>query len=80
MLIFHVVGGVGVSLLSLIPRLIRHRVPVWGMVWVWLGGTLLLRGSNMVRSFRGRRLGTLLGPEETPVVGVVLWSAPGPVV
>jgi len=28
MLIFHVVGGVGVSLLSLIPRLIRHRVPV----------------------------------------------------
>ena len=28
MLIFHVVGGVGVSLLSLIPRLIRQSVTV----------------------------------------------------
>jgi hypothetical protein len=58
---FHVVGGVGVSLLSLIPRLIRHRVPVWGMVWVWLGGTLLLLWFRTCES----GLGTLLGPEET---------------
>ena len=71
-----------VSLLSLIPHLIkagcrRLLVPCG----VWLGGTLLLVGSDMVRLLSGgrRRARTLLGPEETPV-GVVLWSAPGPVV
>ncbi len=37
-----------VSLLSLIPRLIKQSVAVCGGgLWVWLGGTLLLRGSDM---------------------------------
>ena len=48
-----------------------------GGVWVWLGGTLLL----LVRLFWplvvGAELGTLLGPEETPVRGWFLWSASG---
>jgi hypothetical protein len=40
-----------VSLLSLIPHLIKQSVAVYGGgLWVWLGGTLLLLGSNMVRS------------------------------
>ena len=39
-----------------------------GGLWVWLGGTLLLLGSEQCQS----RLGTLLGPEETPVWGVFL--------
>ena len=37
-----------------------------GMVWVWLGGTLLLLWFRTCES----GLGTLLGPEETPVGGV----------
>ena len=58
------------SLLSLIPRLIKQSVAVCGGgLWVWLGGTLLLLGSDMVRLSSGgrRRARTLLGPEETPV-------------
>ena len=31
-----------VSLLSLIPRLIMQEVLVGNLLWVWLGGTLLL--------------------------------------
>jgi hypothetical protein len=50
---------------------------VAGVVWVWLGGTLLLRGSETVPVDAGGRVRTLLGPEETPV-GVVLWSASWP--
>ena len=55
----HRYGGVGscasegcVSLLSLIPRLIKQRAAcLGGGLWVWLGGTLLLLGSNMFRCF-----------------------------
>ena len=47
---------------------------------MWLGGTLLLLGSDLIGCLLGGWwLGTLLGPEGTPV-GVVLWSAPGLVV
>jgi hypothetical protein len=48
---------------------------VAGETWVWLGGTLLLLVSEHVPVCVAGGLGTLLGPEETPVVGVVLWSA-----
>jgi hypothetical protein len=50
---------------------------VVGGVWVWLGGTL--RCGFGRRLVVWARLGTLLGPEETPV-GVVLGSIPGSVV
>ena len=68
-----------VSLLSLIPCLIKRVLHVcvvsvgvagWNTSAAWFGHVGALSG--------GRRLArTLLGPEETPVVGVVLWSAPG---
>ncbi len=38
-------------------------------VWVWLGGTHIAAGPDVKKRF-----GTLLGPEETPVV--VLFSGP----
>jgi hypothetical protein len=42
-----------VSLLSLIPRLIKRCAGcLAGGVWVWLGGTLLLLGSDMSVRFR----------------------------
>jgi hypothetical protein len=55
-------------------------IPVHGLVlafagvgWGWLGGILT---NPVLVSFRGcGRLGTLLGPEGTPV-GVVLWDRP----
>jgi hypothetical protein len=52
---------------------------VAGVVWVWLGGTLLLLGFDHVRSVWLVRARTLLGPEETPVFfcGCVLGAAPG---
>ena len=50
-------------------------------LWVWLGGTQCCcwfgRSSPLCV---GVGLGMLLGPEGTPGVGVVLWSAPGLVV
>ena len=47
---------------------------VGGVLWVWLGGTLLLL--QFRTAFCG--LGTLLGPEGTPVCGgCVLGAAPG---
>ena len=68
------------SLLSLIPRLIKQPVAVCGGgVWVWLGGTLLLLGSDMVRLSSGgrRRARTLLGPEGTPAWCVLGGTIPG---
>jgi len=62
-----------VSLLSLIPHLIkagcrRLLVPCG----VWLGGTLLLLGFRTCwLPLGGWRLGTLLGPEETPLLWVL---------
>jgi hypothetical protein len=40
-----------VSLLSLIPCLIKQSVAFWWCLWVWLGGTLLLLGSGHVPVF-----------------------------
>ena len=68
------------SLLSLIPRLIKRCAGcLAGGVWVWLGGTLLLLGSDMVRLSSGgrRRARTLLGPEGTPVWCVLGGTIPG---
>ena len=49
----HGLGGCVVGLLSLIPCLIKRVLHVCGGgLWVWLGGTLLLLGSNMVRCLR----------------------------
>ena len=64
-----------VSLLSLIPCLIKQSVAFWWCLWVWLGGTLLLLGFGHGPVLCGRRLGTLLGPEETPLLWV-LFSGP----
>jgi hypothetical protein len=65
-----------VSLLSLIPRLIKQSVTVsvagCGCGWVEHFCCLVRTCSGL----RGRWLGTLLGPEETPVW--VLFSGPPP--
>ena len=69
-----------VSLLSLIPCLIKRCAGcLAGGVWVWLGGTLLLLGSDMVRLLSGgrRRARTLLGPEGTPAWCVLGGTIPG---
>ena len=71
MLIFHVVGGVGVSLLSLIPRLIEQLVAGWRRVVGVAGWNTSAAGFG-----REERARTLLGPEETPV-WCVLGAAPG---
>ena len=64
-----VVGGVGVSLLSLIPCLIEQSLRVcavavgvagWNTSAAWFGHVGALSGGR-------RRARTLLGPEETPV-------------
>jgi hypothetical protein len=42
-------------------------VPVGVGVWVWLGGTHIAACSDGFSPCGGGGLGTLLGPEETPV-------------
>jgi hypothetical protein len=52
-----------------------QRLPVGEWLWVWLGGTLLLLGSDHVPVVVAGGFGTLLGPEETPagLVGCFFW-------
>ena len=67
----------GVSLLSLIPRLIRRRVTVWWRVVGVAGWNTSAAWFRTCSGMRGRWLGTLLGPEKTPVWGVFLVPPPG---
>ena len=64
-----------VSLLSLIPCLIKQSVTFWWRVVGVAGWNTSAAWFWTCSGLRGRRLGTLLGPEETSVLWV-LFSGP----
>ena len=62
-----VVGGVGVSLLSLIPCLVEQSLHVCAVAVGVAGWNTSAAWFERCSGLCGWRLGTLLGPEETPV-------------